>query len=70
MLSMRLPFAKLLVRQVALVVELLEVLRLHFWRRLDLGPVAISGTSNALFSATFLAVALEFLPLPIKQSFL
>ena len=29
---------------------------------------AISGTSNALFSATFLAVALGFLPLPIKQS--
>ena len=29
---------------------------------------AISDTSNALFSATFLKVALGFLPLPIKQS--
>ena len=30
---------------------------------------AISDTSNALFSATFVVVALGFLPLPIKQSF-
>ena len=29
---------------------------------------AISDTSNALFSATFVVVALGFLPLPIKQS--
>ena len=29
---------------------------------------AISDTSNALFSATFLAMALGFLPLPIKQN--
>ena len=30
--------------------------------------VAISSTSNTLFSATFLEAALGFLPLPIKQS--
>ena len=30
---------------------------------------AISGTSSVLFSAVFLAAALGFLPLPIKQSF-
>ena len=30
--------------------------------------VAISSTSNALFLATFLAVMVGFLPLPIKQS--
>ena len=36
-LSRRPPFAKLLVRQVALVVELLEVLRLRVRRQPDLG---------------------------------
>ena len=30
--------------------------------------MAISGTSNALFSATYLVAVLGFLPLPIKQN--
>jgi len=36
-LSRRFPFTKLLVQQIALVVEFLEVLWLHARRRLDLG---------------------------------
>ena len=31
------PFTKLLIWQIALLVEFLEVLRLHAWHRLDLG---------------------------------
>ena len=36
-LSRRFPFTKLLVQQIALIVEFLEVLWLRAWCRLDLG---------------------------------